>query len=152
MEITNPGSPLVDSLRFLDNPPKSRNEDLASLMRCFGICEERGSSIDKVVREIERRQLPAPLFEAPNGSTRTVLFSPKSLTEMEKDARVRACCLKYVSWDYLTNASLRERFGVADRNKASVSRYIREAVEAGLIKAFEPGASRRLMKYVPFGV
>ena len=133
VEITNPGSPLVDSLRFLDNPPKSRNEALASLMRRFGICEERGSGIDKVVREIERRQLPAPLFEAPGEFTRTVLFSPKSLTEMDKDARVMACylhaCLKYVSREYLTNGSLRERFGVEEKNKASVSRYIKEAVE-----------------------
>ena len=33
MEITNPGEPLVDTLRFIDTPPRSRNEDLAALMR-----------------------------------------------------------------------------------------------------------------------
>ena len=42
LEITNPGLPLVDVDRFLDAPPKSRNEKLASLMRRMGICEERG--------------------------------------------------------------------------------------------------------------
>jgi len=49
IEITNPGEPLVDTQRFVDTPPKSRNEILASLMRRFRICEERGSGIDKVV-------------------------------------------------------------------------------------------------------
>ena len=61
IEITNPGEPLVDTRRFLDNPPASRNEALTSLMRRFDICEERGSGIDKVVAEVERHQLPAPL-------------------------------------------------------------------------------------------
>ena len=61
IEIANPGEPLVDTRRFLDNPPASRNEALTSLMRRFDICEERGSGIDKVVAEVERHQLPAPL-------------------------------------------------------------------------------------------
>ena len=32
MEITNPGGPLVDTLRFIDTPPRSRNEALAAMM------------------------------------------------------------------------------------------------------------------------
>ncbi len=51
MEITNPGTPLVDVNRFLDTPPRSRNEQLASLMRRAGVCEERGSGVDKVVAQ-----------------------------------------------------------------------------------------------------
>ena len=70
IEVTNPGEPLVATDRFLDSPPKSRNESLASLMRRFRICEERGSGIDKVVSQIELYQLPPPLFEVPPGSTR----------------------------------------------------------------------------------
>ena len=73
---------------------------------------------------------------------------------MDKAERVRACylhaCLKYVSREFLTNASLRERFGVEEKNKAAVSRYIREAVDAGVIKPFDEDAARKLMKYVPF--
>jgi len=76
------------------------------------------------------------------------------INEMDKADRVRACylhaCLKWVMRDYLTNASLRARFGVEEKNKAAVSRYIREAVEDGAIKPFDEGASRKLMKYVPF--
>jgi predicted HTH transcriptional regulator len=68
IEITNPGEPLVDTDRFLDSPPTSRNEGLASLMRRFRICEERGSGIDKVVAQLELYQLPPPVFEVPPGS------------------------------------------------------------------------------------
>jgi len=39
MEITNPGVPLVDRQRFLDRPPRSRNEAIASFLRRIGICE-----------------------------------------------------------------------------------------------------------------
>ena len=154
IEITNPGEPLVDTQRFVDTPPKSRNETLASLMRRFRICEERGSGIDKVIAQIERFQLPAPLFEVPPGFTRVVLFAHRALKNMDKADRIRACylhaCLKRVTRDYLTNASLQERFGVEERNKATVSRYIREAVEAGMIRPFDEDAARKLMKYVPY--
>ena len=154
IEITNPGEPLVDTQRFLDTPPRSRNETLASLMRRVRICEERGSGIDKVVNEIESYHLPAPLFEVPPGSTRAVLFAHKTLADMDGEERVRACylhaCLKYVMRDFLTNASLRERFGIKPNNKAVASRRIREAMDAGMIKPFDENASRRLMKYVPF--
>ena len=154
IEITNPGEPLVDTQRFVDTPPKSRNETLASMMHRLRICEERGSGIDKVIAQIEIYQLPAPLFEVPEGFTRVVLFAHKPLIAMDKAERVRACylhaCLKYVSREFLTNASLRERFGVEEKNKAAVSRYIREAVDAGVIKPFDEDAARKLMKYVPF--
>ena len=92
------------------------------MMRRFRVCEERGSGIDKVVFQVELFQLPAPLFEAPKGFTRTVLFAHKDLRDMDKPDRIRACyqhaCLKYVTRGFLTNASLRERFGVEERNKS----------------------------------
>ena len=73
---------------------------------------------------------------------------------MDRAERVRACylhaCLKYVSREFLTNTSLRQRFGVEEKNKAAVSRYIREAVDAEVIKPFNEDASRKLMKYVPY--
>lgn len=153
MEITNPGEPLVATERFVDTPPRSRNEALASLMRRFRICEERGSGIDKVVFETEFHQLPAPLFEAPEGFTRITLFAHKTFGEMDKADRVRACylhaCLKWVQRDYLTNASLRERFAIDPKNSAIVSRLIKETIEAKLIVPFDPETSRKHMRYVP---
>jgi ATP-dependent DNA helicase RecG len=93
--------PLVDTQRFVDTPPTSRNETLASLLRLMGICEERGSGWDKVVFETELYQLPAPLVEAADDHTRVVLFAPRPLTKMDKPGRVRAvylhACLRYLS-------------------------------------------------------
>ena len=158
VEVTSPGEPLTSPERFLDSQPISRNEALASLMRRFDICEERGSGIDKVVAEVERLQLPAPIFEAPPGCTRAVLFGRKPLREMDRSERVRACylhaCLRHVRREFLTNASLRERFDIDAATMASAtsiaSRYIREAVEAGYIKPVDKQAARRRMSYVPF--
>jgi predicted HTH transcriptional regulator len=132
--------------RFVDRPPRSRNEALASLMRRIGICEERGSGWDKVVFQTEYFQLPAPLAEAPEGCTRAVLFAPRPLNRMVKADRVRAlylhACLRYVNNERLTNPSVRDRFGIALRNSASASRLIREALEAGSIMAEDPGCSK----------
>ena len=154
MEVTNPGKPLVAIERFVDNPPRSRNEALASLMRRMGICEERGSGVDKVVWQTELAQLPAPLFEVPDDSTRAVLFGHRPLTRMDRADRVRAsylhACLRYVNREYLTNTSLRERFGLDEKNSATASRLIKEAVEDGQIVPVDEDAAKKLMKYTPW--
>ena len=154
IEITNPGEPLVDTQRFVDTPPRSRNEALASLMRRFRICEERGSGIDKVVFQVELSQLPAPLFESPDGFTRAVLFAHKPLSDMDKADRIRACylhaCLRYVTRKAMTNASLRERFGIAEKNASTASRLLNEAVEACLVVVADPEVGTRIRSYLPF--
>lgn len=154
IEITNPGEPLVDTQRFVDTPPRSRNEALASLMRRFRICEERGSGIDKVVFQVELFQLPAPLFESLEGFTRAVLFAHKPLSVMDKADRVRACylhaCLRYVTRQPMTNASLRQRLGIDDKNIATASRLLGEAVEAGLIVIADSDVGTRSRSYLPF--
>ncbi len=154
IEITNPGEPLVDIRRFVDTPPKSRNESLASLMRRFTFCEERGSGIDKVITQVEYYQLPPPLFEVPPDSTRVVLFAPRQLSEMDKEERIRAIyqhsCLRYVNRQQMVNASIRERFGLEKGSKSKVSRYIREALEAGVIKLVDDDAADRLKAYIPY--
>lgn len=153
MEISNPGIPLVETNRFLDSPPRSRNEALASFMRRIGVCEERGSGVDKAVFQTEVFQLPAPAFEVVGESTRSVLFAHRPLTKMDKNDRIRACylhaCLKYVNREYLTNTSVRERFGIEPQNIAAASRLIKEAVEAGVIVPHDIDAAPKLMKYAP---
>ena len=154
MEITNPGPPLMDASRFVDSPPKSRNESLASLMRRIGICEERRSGWDKVVLETESCQLPAPKVEVGSHYTRVVLFGPRPLSGMASAERVRAtylhACLKYVGQGYVTNSSLRQRFGIDARNSARVSRILAEAVREGAIVPDDPTAARKQMRYVPW--
>ena len=95
VEITNPGAPLVSTERFLDTPPKSHNEALASLMRRFRICEERSSGIDKV--GFPDRDVSAS-GSAFRGAGRihpaSVLFSHfRPLGGMDREDRVRACYL-----------------------------------------------------------
>ncbi|MFY9809890.1 ATP-binding protein [Aquabacterium sp.] len=155
IEITNAGQPLVDTLRMMDEPPRSRNETLAALMRRMNICEERGSGIDKVVHNVELYQLPAPSFVLKQQGMVVTLYSRMALKDMSKDDRIRACyqhaCLKYVSNEALTNTSLRQRFDISEGNSAQASRLIAEAVEAGLIKpADADNKSRKLSKYLPF--
>jgi ATP-dependent DNA helicase RecG len=154
IEITNPGSPLMDTRRFVDTPPRSRNETLASLLRRIGVCEERGSGWDKVVFQTELFQLPAPLIEVLDNFTRVVLFAHQDLTKMEKSDRVRATylhsCLRYVNREPTNNTSLRERFGIEVQNSALASRLLREAVEAGMIAPHDVKASTKLMRYIPF--
>lgn len=154
MEITNPGHPLMDVARLLDSPPRSRNEALASFMRRIGVCEERGSGVDKVVSQTEYFQLPAPSFETPDGATRAVLFAHRPLREMDREDRIRACylhaCLRYVQRDAMTNASLRGRFGIEPQNSAMASRILREAVEARQIKPFDPEQSKKHSRYLPW--
>lgn len=154
MEISNPGIPLVDVQRFLDLPPRSRNETLASFMRRIGVCEERGSGVDKVVFQTEFYQLPAPAFEVAGDNTRAVLFAHRFLSKMDKADRIRSCylhaCLRYVNRDFMTNTSLRNRFGIDPKNSAVASRLIKEAMDTGVIRPFDETSSKKLMKYVPF--
>lgn len=153
IEISNPGMPLVETDRFVDTPPRSRNEGLASLMRRIGICEERGSGWDKVVDQTELYQLPAPLPEATDDHTRVVLFAHRPLAKMDKADRIRGvylhACLRYVNRESMTNTSVRARFGIEPQNSAAASRLIREAVEAGVVVPYDSDAAPKLMRYVP---
>lgn len=138
IEITNPGKPLIEPNRFLDLPPRSRNESLAALMRRMDFCEERGSGIDKVVVETENAKLPPPDFLAPEDNTIAILYGPRSFSDMGGSHRVRACYWHavrlYVEGSGMTNSSLRARFGL-DENKASqISRIISQAEATGLIR------------------
>lgn len=155
IEITNPGTPLVDVNRFIDIAPRSRNERLASLMRRLNICEERGSGVDRAIDSIEYYQLPAPKFIRGDGYTRVTLYAPIKLTTMRRDDRIRACyqhtCLWYVNNKKVNNQSVRDRFGINKNNVSSASKIIGETLEAGLIKNEDPGnTSRKFITYIPF--
>lgn len=157
VEITNPGKPLISTMRFVDHNPQSRNEKLAHFMRRLNICEERGSGIDKVISQCEYYQLPAPKFIEGKNYTRIILYSYKTLRQMDKEDKIRACylhsCLKYVSGEHMTNQSLRERFGIEEKNYSIVSRIIAEGIKSGLVKDYDPeNKSKKHAKYVPFWV
>ena len=134
VEISNPGIPPIQVERFIDEY-RSRNEQLADLMRRFGICEEKGSGIDKVVSAAEVFQLPAPDFRVGEIRTTAVLFAHQSFADMSKPDRIRACyqhcCLLYVSNQRMSNQTLRERFGFDDSKNVLVSQVIGATKELG---------------------
>lgn len=152
LEITNPGAPLVAPERFIDFPPRSRNEALASLMRRFGLCEELGTGVDKVIAAAEQERLPPPEFQGEANATRTILFGPRRFAEMTTEERQRACyqhtVLRYLDGNRMRNATLRERFGVAEHNSAQISGVIRHALNARLIRPADRARPRS--GYVPF--
>ncbi|MES2676629.1 MAG: ATP-binding protein [Pseudomonadota bacterium] len=154
IEISNPGIPPISVERFIDEY-RSRNERLADIMRRLGICEEKGSGVDKVIHAAEVSQLPAPDFRVGETRTTAILFAHQNFSTMSKSDRVRACyqhcCLMYVTNQRMSNQSLRERFGVSEAKAATVSLVIGAAKEAGLIKADESDTtSTRYARYLPF--
>jgi ATP-dependent DNA helicase RecG len=90
IEITNPGQPLVDTKRLMDMPPRSRNENIAYLMRRMKMCEEMGSGIDKVILNVELYQLPPPDFRIDGENFRVILFAPRAFKDMDGEQRIRA--------------------------------------------------------------
>lgn len=155
IEITNPGVPLINVLRFIDHTPLSRNEAIAATMHLLDICERRGSGIDRIVEECEKHQLPAPNFISGDNYTQAILYGPRPLREMDHRDKIRACyqhaCLKYANGQTMTNQSFRERMGIAEQNYSIASRIIAEAIEDGKIKAYDPdNKSKKHAKYIPF--
>ena len=61
------------------------------------------------------------------------------------------CCLQAAKGSFLTNSSLRERFGLPKEKTALTSQVIATAVEAGVI-FLDPvtKGSRRTARYLPF--
>ncbi len=153
IEITNPGKPLIDVLRFIDHAPISRNEKLASMMRRLKICEERGSGIDRALTQCEIHQLPAPDFQEGDLFTRVTMIAPQPMGKMTKDDKVRACyqhcCLQYLSGNKMTNESFRGRLNISDKNYSIASRIISETVSRKLIKPDESSRSRKYAQYLP---
>jgi hypothetical protein len=50
----------------------------------------------------------------------------------------------------MTNASVRERFGIVSTNKAMASRLIREALDAGMIRLVSEDVGHKSRSYLPF--
>jgi predicted HTH transcriptional regulator len=81
IEITNPGTPLVNPDRMIDLPPRSRNEAVASIMRRMGLCEEQGSGLDKVIS-----RLSCSSFQPPCSEPARMHFRPSSM-DLESSLR-----------------------------------------------------------------
>jgi len=153
IEVTNPGVPILDVDRFIDEN-QSRNERFASALRQLGICEERGHGIDEVVTHIEVFQLPPYVCRLGTRHTTMILSRYKPLKDLTPDERVYAvyqhCCLRLVTNRNTNNESVRERFKIEKQNAATASRLLSEAVDAKKIRPVDADAANKLMRYVPY--
>ena len=153
LEVTNPGNSLISTDRILDER-RSRNEKLAATMRSFGLCEERGGGLDKTLIEIEAQHLPPPDFISSENSMRVVLFAPKPFGQMSKAEKLRACffhcVLRWLTHDYMSNATLRERFSLTPEEYQAVSAVIAESIKLGRIAPADPDQGKRNARYVPY--
>ncbi len=153
IEITNPGNPLIDTLRFIDHAPLSRNELLASTMRRMRFCEERGSGIDRALAQCELHQLPAPSFFKDDLFTKVTMFAPKTLRQMNSEDKIRACyqhcCLQYVAGKKMTNESFRDRLGIEPQNYSTASRIISDTIDAKFVKPYSESQSKKYAQYIP---
>jgi ATP-dependent DNA helicase RecG len=153
IEVTNPGLPLLPVDRFIDEN-QSRNEQFADALRQLGICEERGHGMDAVVNALEVHQLPPYQCRLGTRHTTVILSRYKPLKDLTSEDRVQAvyqhCCLRYVTNQITNNESIRGRFKIEKKNSATASRLLKEALEAGKLRAVNPEAGNKLMRYVPY--
>ena len=154
VEASNPGSLLVEVNRIIDTVPHSRNESMASFLRIVRICEERGSGFDRMEEGMRDLTIPAPKVETGDDFTRTKLYWYDNLNDWKKDDKIRTCylytCYCYVNEIEVANAVLRERFGVEEKNKAIISRIIKDTIDAGFIKLSDENAAPKLRRYIPY--
>lgn len=157
VEITNPGTLLIEKERIVDLPPKSRNELLAGLMRRMRLCEELGTGWDRVVEICEQAQLPSPeIIQYDGRATKVVVYSHIDFFEMTKEQRLWTCylhaCILSMKGEGLTNTTLRKRFALDSSSSSSISRLLRDAVKGGLLKERESGVGAKAKRYVPYWV
>lgn len=141
--------------RFVDSVPVSRNENIAGFMHKCGICEERGSGYDKIVKVTGENELLAPKIENQNDQfTKVVLFQKVPFDLVAKEDKIRTCymqaCLAHVNLDGITNSYIRHIFGLSDREMSKASRIISNTMSEGLIKPMDTNAAPKYMKYVPY--
>lgn len=153
VEIINPGNSLIEVDRIISER-RSRNEKFASAMREIGLCEERGSGIDKAIIDIEEMSLPAPEFFPSEDSMRVVIFGPKRFNQLSKADKVWSCfCHCVVRWirlDYMSNTTLRARFSLPDEEYQAASAVISDARKAGRIIPADPKQGKKNARYVPY--
>ena len=157
IEFTNPGKLLPSKKldRLIRTTPESRNEILASAFRRYNICEERGSGFEKSVTAIELFGLPPLKFEETENSFKVTMYSPRKFAEMSNAERIEAAyqhsIIEYFGNGGFSNASLRKRFGMHDKQSPQISKLIKEAIDAGKIKAKDPESeSKKFSLYVPY--
>ncbi len=154
IEISNPGSCLVDPEKIIESVPKARNERMVDVMRRLKICEIRGSGIDRTIEAVELLQLPAPKFENSDNAFKAYIYAYRPFEKLMTEEKLRALyqhvTLLYIQQQFATNTSLRLRFGLGEKKTSVISKLVTSAKDLRLIKNFDPNSeSKKYIKYVP---
>lgn len=154
VEVSNPGKLLVDPLRIVDWMPEERNRQVGVLMRSMKMCESLGSGWDRIVELCEEMYLPAPDIETEETYTKVVLHDRTPFMDMSRKDRIWAAylhaCRMHEAGSAITNASLRNRFGLSTDSTSAVSRVLAWASDEELIKQVDDDSGKRNRRYVPF--
>jgi len=154
IEISNPGSCLVDPEKIIESVPKARNERMVDIMRRLKICEIRGSGIDRVIESVELLQLPAPKFENSDNAFKAYIYTYRPFEKLTSEEKLRALyqhvTLLYIYQQFATNETIRLRFGLGEKKTSVISKLVATSKELKHIKNFDPNSeSKRYVKYVP---
>ena len=90
------------------------------------------------------------------GITDLAMISDEGTTKYEdrfiSSSSLIAIVIRYVNEIEVSNSVLRERFGVDEKNKAIISRIIKETKEAGYIKLSDENAAPKMRRYFLYWV
>ena len=88
-----------------------------------------------------------------NQFTKVVLFAKIPFEVLTKEDKIRTCfmqaCLAYVNFKAISNADIREVFGLTSKESYKASRIIKDSMEAHKIKPLDENIAPRHMKYIP---
>lgn len=154
MEVTNPGEPLFDPRRFPEDT-RPRNLSLALMMRELKMCEARGSGVQRALEANESTGAADPRFQAGDGLTKAVLIGKHDFMTMSASERNWAvfmhACRMWSGRRPITNASFRQRYGLAIGRSSLVSLHIQQTMDEGLVAPMDAeSSSRRYARYIPF--
>lgn len=154
IEVTSPGNLLVEKDHILDSAPRARNEKMASFLRLVRIIESRGSGFDRMEDSLSSLCLPSPKIETNDDFTRVSLVHHDALKDWSEEERIWTIYIHtvfaYLSGEASSNASVRERLGISEGNKAIASRLIASAIDKGKIKLLDSSSGVKNRKYVPY--
>ena len=57
---------------------------------------------------------------------------------------------KYIQNDFMTNSSLRGRFGIEVKNRSMVSKIINETISDGKIAIYDESVGTKAREYIPW--
>ena len=155
IEFVNPGTLKISPDHIIDAEPIAENEKLSSFLRRAGIGDARGTGFDKMENALEEARMLSPSVHELSSSVSVYVYAQKpfskwNLEEKLSAAYYHACLFYYSAGKAMTNESLRIRYGLSSKDKSTVSRIIRVAVERGLLKPQNETSSDKSRSYIPY--